>query len=380
MSTNSRAKGDGGLSNWRDFVGRQIKPPRRLKFTREGKYFTAMTLLIGFGAINTGNNLLYLLLGMMLSLIIASGVLSETVLVKMAVRRKLPERVFAQQATLVEVLLTNEKVRLPSFSIQITDRIVGVESKDRPAAYFMRVEAGGQEVGHYRFTWPRRGLWRFEGVEVATLFPFDLFRKSRDLDLTSEILVYPRPLQAPRIDALAAVPMGDVRRHKLGRGGDFYGLREYREDDDINSVHWKASAKRGTLVVREFEDEEARLVFICFLNRWDVAATDEDAHRERQEEAVGVCAGLAQRMLSNGFSVGLVALGLKVEARSGSGHFDRILRELALLDFVGDPRSEVETEALSFELSADEHCIVVGVEGVPAPGLAMASLLGEVRV
>ena len=46
--------------------------PRKLKFTREGKYFLGITLGVGFAAINTGNNLLYLLLGMMLSLIIVS--------------------------------------------------------------------------------------------------------------------------------------------------------------------------------------------------------------------------------------------------------------------------------------------------------------------
>ncbi len=48
------------------------RPPRRLQFTREGKYFVGITIGVGFAAINTGNNLLYLLLGMMLSLIIVA--------------------------------------------------------------------------------------------------------------------------------------------------------------------------------------------------------------------------------------------------------------------------------------------------------------------
>ena len=53
------------------------RPPRKLKFTREGKFFVGITLGVGFAAINTGNNLLYLLLGMLLSLIVLSGVMSE---------------------------------------------------------------------------------------------------------------------------------------------------------------------------------------------------------------------------------------------------------------------------------------------------------------
>jgi hypothetical protein len=54
-----------------------LPAPRKLKFTREGKYYLGITLGVGFAAINTGNNLLYLLLGMLLSLIVVSGVMSD---------------------------------------------------------------------------------------------------------------------------------------------------------------------------------------------------------------------------------------------------------------------------------------------------------------
>ena len=60
-----------------------MSPPRKLKFTREGKYYLGITLGVGFAAINTGNNLLYLLLGMLLSLIVVSGVMSD-----LSLRRK----------------------------------------------------------------------------------------------------------------------------------------------------------------------------------------------------------------------------------------------------------------------------------------------------
>jgi hypothetical protein len=69
----------------RGFWGRW---PRRLKLTREGKYFIFITFGVGVAAINTGNNLLYLLLGMLLSLIIVSGVLSELSLRHLTVARR----------------------------------------------------------------------------------------------------------------------------------------------------------------------------------------------------------------------------------------------------------------------------------------------------
>jgi len=80
-----------------------MRPPRRLKFTQAGRYFTGMTLLVGFGAINTGNNLLYLLLGMTLSLIVVSGMLSEQVINRVTVRHKLPGRLFARHPAPIEV-------------------------------------------------------------------------------------------------------------------------------------------------------------------------------------------------------------------------------------------------------------------------------------
>src|SRR5690606_29386851 len=93
------------------------KPPRKLKLTREGKYFIGVTFGVGFAAINTGNNLLYLLLGMLLSLIIVSGVLSELSLRRLTVSRKLPPRAQVGRPHLVEIEVFNHKRRSPSYAI-----------------------------------------------------------------------------------------------------------------------------------------------------------------------------------------------------------------------------------------------------------------------
>ena len=54
-----------------------LRPPRTLKVTRMGRTYLVVTFGVGLGALNTGNNLLYLVLGLLLSVIILSGVLSE---------------------------------------------------------------------------------------------------------------------------------------------------------------------------------------------------------------------------------------------------------------------------------------------------------------
>src|ERR1041384_3538605 len=88
---------------------RRLRPPRRLSFTREGRIIVILSAGFGFPAINTGNNLLYLLLGWLLSFIIASGILSEMTLKRLVVERLPPPRVFAGEPFLMEVVIENAK-------------------------------------------------------------------------------------------------------------------------------------------------------------------------------------------------------------------------------------------------------------------------------
>ena len=87
------------------------------RLTREGRYFLLITFCVGFAAINTGNNLLYLLFGMFLSLIIVSGVMSELSLRQLTVSRRLPPRAQVGRAHLVEIEVYNHKQRIPSYAI-----------------------------------------------------------------------------------------------------------------------------------------------------------------------------------------------------------------------------------------------------------------------
>jgi len=343
-------------------TGRKLRPPRRLKFTRSGKYFVGMTLLVGFGAVNTGNNLLYLLLGMMLALILLSGVLSELVLQRLQLRRSLPERVFAGRPSRLELLLANGKPRAPSFSVQVRERVAGLAPERCPTGYLLRVEPQGEAAIACPLLLPRRGSWQLEGWELATLFPFGLFRKSRELDASGELVALPPMLLAPAREWLAGLPLGEARRGRVGRGGDVYGVREHRTGDDLRDVHWKLSAKREELVSREYEQPSSPQLTLCFDNRWPAGqGTDQQTGLARQDEgqeqdgepsaareqlrdelehAVAVCAGLAAELVERGFVLGLLTRHVRVSPGSGPAQLDRLLHALALLRFAGDPAGE----------------------------------------
>src|SRR5438132_8780531 len=94
---------------------------RSLRLAPEGLRFLLLTLSMGVAALNTGNNLLYLLLAMMLSLIVMSGILSEHCLKNLIVRRTIPPHIFAGRPAMAAFSVRNGKGRFPSFSLGVMD-------------------------------------------------------------------------------------------------------------------------------------------------------------------------------------------------------------------------------------------------------------------
>ena len=84
---------------------------RRLAFTRMGRWYTGLTIAIGLAATNTGNNLLFLVLGLLLASIVVSGILSEQSLKDVRVERRLPAVATAGQPALIGLLARNGKGR-----------------------------------------------------------------------------------------------------------------------------------------------------------------------------------------------------------------------------------------------------------------------------
>jgi uncharacterized protein (DUF58 family) len=323
-------------SPFRARLRRWLRPPRRLQFTREGKYFVGITFGVGFAAINTGNNLLYLLLGMMLSLIIASGVLSEMSLRGLEVTRQPPGRIHARRPFLMGIGLKNDKKRLPSFSIEVED-LVGEKPLDKKC-YFLKLPAGRLQHTSYRHTFNRRGRYTFTAFRLSTKFPFALFRKSRLVEVEVDVIVYPQlqPMGYP--PSPRAFSHGDESRGTKGRRGEFHGLHEFRDGDDPRDIHWRSSARKGRPMVREYEDESARRVSIFLDNALyvDAPGPAREAAEEGLERAVSVAASLAADYLERGYAVRMVTRGdpSTVSWAQGAVQLPRILRLLALLPTV----------------------------------------------
>ncbi|GAF73916.1 unnamed protein product, partial [marine sediment metagenome] len=173
---------------------RWLRPPRKLRPTRAGWIFCGLSFGVGFAALNTGNNLLYLVLSLMLAFLVLSGVMSESALRGIRVRRRLPRDLFAGEATAIGLEISNHQSRVPAFAVLVEDRVREIGHGERAAgrAFALRVDAGTDEIRSYNFTPSQRGSVKFLGFRVYTRFPFGLFSKSLTIESETDSVVYPR--------------------------------------------------------------------------------------------------------------------------------------------------------------------------------------------
>jgi uncharacterized protein (DUF58 family) len=313
---------------------RLVHPRRTIWPTRDGWWCLFVVMGLGIAAINTGNNLLYLLVALLLSLIIVSGVLSEQSMRGIELRAVLPEEIHAGQAALFGATVANRKRWFTSYSITIEVLSAGATTR---VLYLPRLLAGDDRVVTWEDTLPRRGRYRLAGVRVTTRFPFALFLKAGRPALTEDVVVYPavRAVSPELLRQLGAA--GEHATRRRGRGTDLYNLRGYRSGDDPRLIHWRSSAKSQTLVVRELEaetTEDTRLVLIGTGARDAVAL----------EAALSEAASLASHLIRAGAGVELVGPGFYVRLGRGRSHLGRVLTALALYDPQATPLEEAPAD------------------------------------
>jgi uncharacterized protein (DUF58 family) len=317
-----RKKGEKGLGV------RLPRLPRSLSVTREGKVFLAVLFSIGIAAINTGNNLLYLVVATLLSLIIISGILSETTLRGVRVVRTLPDHVFKGSETKALITVRNEKRFFPSFSFIIREALP--DSVRAGSAYFLKVAPGTEASKTVPYTFLRRGAIELTGLKVSTRFPFGLFVKGREEDGAVPVTVLPRIDPSLCLDASGILEAGGERATRFkGRGSEIHGLRDYTLEDDSRHIHWKSVAKARRILLKEFEREAQRDITIVFEN-------SGGAGTEAFEGLVDSAASTAFSLIEKGASVGLKTLSEEIRPGHGKGHLALILNVLALIEPVGN--------------------------------------------
>ncbi len=315
----------------------RFRSPRKLRFTREGKYFVLITFGVGVAAINTGNNLLYLVLGMLLALIIVSGVMSEFSLRSLKVTRRLPTRAQAGRSHLVEIEVFNRKHQFPSYAIEVEDLRAGQPTDKR--CFFLKISPRSTQVAAYRRKPHRRGRDRHTGFRVATRFPFGLFEKSLLYALEGELIIYPAvdPMRLAN-DALDA-NIGNEEQLGRGTGEEVIGLRSMRDGDDPRDIYWRKSTTPNEFILKE-RAREARPDALLYLDDIRPLRMNRDIWDSEFEKKIREVASFAVALLRRGNGVKLTTTSGKTSSATLSSGADPILRFLALIKAVQENKIE----------------------------------------
>jgi uncharacterized protein (DUF58 family) len=239
-----------------------FRMPRKLKITLEGKIYILLTLGVGLAAINTGNNMLFLVLGFMLSLIIISGVISEMTLRRLEIRRKLPTLPWAGEICAIEISVHNRKW-VPSFCIEVQD-IASNFTIDR-RCFFLKISGLKVQSTAYHCVFPRRGIYHFTGMVVMTRFPFSLFSKSYRIDDADDLIVAPHKIRVTT-EVPEPVKTGEVVSGLKADRQDMeiFDIRPYFSGDDLRRINWKLSAHCGRLIITEGIEHNDKFISILF--------------------------------------------------------------------------------------------------------------------
>src|SRR5579859_5319999 len=331
------------MKNWFRALQRGVK----YRVTRGGFLFMLAVTLIAAAAIASANNLLFLVLATMLSVLLVSGLVSRLGLAGLELDFALPEHISAGPTVAATLAVRNVKLWMPSFSVNVSGLADEAGATAPPiltsAVYFPIIpgRATLQETVELRFS--RRGAHRQNSYSFSTRFPFGFLEKTAAVSLRRDVVVYPSIEPRPGFEELLGDINGDLEAHYRGRGHEFYRIRAYEPFESARHVDWKATAHTGGLQVREFAREQERAVEI-FLDR-DVAPGAEAWF----EDAVECCAFLAWRLSQQGASVRFHSQDLQFRVPE-EGPVYTILKYLALVYPLHGKTPEPPIDAQSFQI------------------------------
>lgn len=330
-----------------------------IRMTKVGLWFVLLTLLVGVAATNTGNNALYMVLAVMLATLVVSGVVSRNNLRRLSLAVEPPEEMFANAPFPVHYRLENRGRLVPRFFLLLS---LGEEAEP---VVVPRVRTSERIEGDAEMLIGRRGRHRFSDVVIWSLFPLGLFRKGFRRRSTAEALVYPEIFSAATCHLEQPHRLGEESRPQPGWGHDLHALRSFRSGDDPRGIHWKQTARTGTVIFKERQAEESRRLSILLDNA--VGSLDDVAEASRFERLVSEAATAAVDYLEHGYEVELVTRDAKVPFSSGASQRRAILETLALLETQPVARRPLESSSSDvpeLRLALDRHHATA--TGVPA--------------
>jgi uncharacterized protein (DUF58 family) len=317
------------------------------RVTREGVVYLVGVFVVAMAALNTGNNLLFLILGCQLAGILLSGIFSRITLTGVELQLEVPEHIFAGEPATAVLELRNLKRALPSFALSVagdtetrkekaTKKLI---SRGRPLLdhpiYFPYLPHGQAVQSKVDLVFPKRGIFRNESLSIRSRFPFGFLEKTREVAAEAEIFIFPSIEPTEAFYEILPLMSGELESYQRGRGNDLYSIRDLVHTDSARFIDWKATAKSGAMKVREFAREDERRVLLAldpFAGGRSIDAQGATRAAEQFESAVSFCACLAWHFSEIESVMGFRSPGVEIPVGPATENIFGILKQLATIE------------------------------------------------
>ncbi len=211
----------------------------------------------------------------------------------------------------------------------------------------------------------RRGLSRFDGIEITSLDPLGLFRGLMIVGMPQDLLILPKRHPIPQLELPGSARYqagGVAQSSSVGESEEFVALRDYRRGDSTRHIHWKSLAKTGRLIIKEQENE----FFVRHALLLDTFPVGGEGLRF--EEAVSVAASFACTVDTQETLLDLMFVGAKAFCFTmgrGVGYPEQALEILATVNPCRDKPFETLSQAVFHQTTTLSGCIAVFVEWDP---------------
>jgi uncharacterized protein (DUF58 family) len=274
---------------------------------------------------------------LLLTLLLTCAVLADVVLIPreaLSIKRKVHPILRQAQPFQVELTLFNSSDK--SLSLEVIDS-PPVEFTGSAKTIVLRLPSKQETTQTYTLKSFRRGSFNFGAVYYRITGPLGLTQHQGKIDLPQQVQVLPDMTDEGSRDlqlALAgAIQSGRRQSPRRGEGREFESLREHQRDDDFRHIDWKASAKRGKLISRQYETErDQRLMILLDTGR---LMSPMIGDYRKLDYAINASIHLAQIALHKGDLVGYAIFNDELcayaEPKKGQAQMSHLVKNLTSL-------------------------------------------------
>ncbi len=160
----------------------------------------------------------------------------------------------------------------------------------------------------YQLRCQTRGIHTFGPIQLSNSDPFGWLAREATVPIYTPLLVYPPIASIETLGLMNVLPSGERATlwHLLEDPLQVIGAREYVPGDDPRRIHWKATARAGTLYSKVYEPSSLRRLLVL-LDVWNYSQTEQRTDIDIQELTISVAASLAVWGINNSYAVGLLA-------------------------------------------------------------------------